>query len=1020
MMKEQGISEFVIMPFWPLRIGYCEGVWWDRIALALEFCAKEAMRAWIYDDYSWPSGACGGKLLRDMPWTRNVVMGYLTLEVAPGATASAEIEGTLLAASALTPDHKIADITHEAGCTGQAGRQTTATVEWRNRFGGPVRVYLFVRNVCDELLNFGVGAPWSWAQRGYLNTLDPDAVEAFVESTYEEYARRFASSFGREIVGFFTDEPSLSYYGTAYGTTSLPYTDGFFDLFRERRGYDLRPRLPELLQDTGDFRKTRVDYWSLITERFTTSYHRTLRRWCDRHRLLLTGHPVWEEAIGWNIVHSGDMHEGNKWYHAPGFDLLQTNTGFDHGFQEKSIHIGIAPGALNVTAKIEESTARHSGAPRMMCEAYGVGSWALTLEDQKKATDWITGMGASLIVDCLLPHATHGFIRNRVCGKNFHTPWWHHYHIFNAYAARMCAIAAECPLKAGIGVLFPMRNAHALFNEALRPNRFLLCEENRRTPWGIMQESVYFVSEELLRLHWDYDLVFDSVLDACRVEAGKLVAPHSAYSVLVLPGVSCLTAAQLDKITEFACSGGTLVLVAAVPEFSSDGSAGVKEGMAKLLQMGNVISLPHAAVLDRDSAALDRALLGVLPKEVSIEGPGARDIMKVHRVHGTHDVVLLANQSPERVRVGIALSLGGPVEVWDAFTARRFAAALGQDPVRRLDYEFAPHESVFLVAGPVTEPDSRLPPIHSKSWRMQRVTDRQTLGGAWEFSPEGGNMFLPDWMVRVDKDDTGESLGWHRDEADEGWLPSQWSEAEVHLDPDVNRCYWLKTRITLSGACPDMGLVVDLRSECEGVFVNGARAAGPVPCTLWDPENGRYDIGAHMTAGENTLVVKNRIPKWHGSSKTVYIVDYRDIDPPVLVGQFEHDEGTSLVPALDAKRRVLSGSWHTQGYRNFAGTGIYQRTVRVDALAEGERVWLDLGRVGDVAEVRLNGRHVETLLVPPYEAELTGHIVAGENQLEIRVTNNFGNLMFGMWTGRIRHFTSAGLLTEPTLIRTGN
>ncbi|MBG0858845.1 MAG: hypothetical protein IQL11_05030, partial [Bacteroidales bacterium] len=61
----------------------------------------------------------------------------------------------------------------------------------------------------------------------------------------------------------------------------------------------------------------------------------------------------------------------------------------------------------------------------------------------------------------------------------------------------------------------------------------------------------------------------------------------------------------------------------------------------------------------------------------------------------------------------------------------------------------------------------------------------------------------------------------------------------------------------------------------------------------------------------------------------------------------------------------------------------------------GNRILLDLGKVGDIAVVKLNGMPVDTLWKPPYQADITGHLKIGENQLEIKVTNQWTNRLLG-------------------------
>ena len=80
----------------------------------------------------------------------------------------------------------------------------------------------------------------------------------------------------------------------------------------------------------------------------------------------------------------------------------------------------------------------------------------------------------------------------------------------------------------------------------------------------------------------------------------------------------------------------------------------------------------------------------------------------------------------------------------------------------------------------------------------------------------------------------------------------------------------------------------------------------------------------------------------------------------------------------------------------FSGTAIYTKTIDVPAAAaSSKRILLDFGTVGEVAEVFLNGKSVGTYWDPPMQADVTGSIKAGANQIEIRVTNLWINRLKG-------------------------
>ena len=67
----------------------------------------------------------------------------------------------------------------------------------------------------------------------------------------------------------------------------------------------------------------------------------------------------------------------------------------------------------------------------------------------------------------------------------------------------------------------------------------------------------------------------------------------------------------------------------------------------------------------------------------------------------------------------------------------------------------------------------------------------------------------------------------------------------------------------------------------------------------------------------------------------------------------------------------------------------------MNAVALRARTILDLGEMKDIAEVRVNGKSAGVLWYPPYRADITELLVAGENDLEILVTNNWVNRLIG-------------------------
>jgi hypothetical protein len=96
-------------------------------------------------------------------------------------------------------------------------------------------------------------------------------------------------------------------------------------------------------------------------------------------------------------------------------------------------------------------------------------------------------------------------------------------------------------------------------------------------------------------------------------------------------------------------------------------------------------------------------------------------------------------------------------------------------------------------------------------------------------------------------------------------------------------------------------------------------------------------------------------------------------------------------------------SWTAQrdeGVKFFSGTATYTTTFPAPReLTAGSspeaRVWLDLGAVGDLADVALNGRPLGLLWKAPYRVDITDALRAGDNRLEVKVTNQWTNRIAG-------------------------
>jgi len=127
--------------------------------------------------------------------------------------------------------------------------------------------------------------------------------------------------------------------------------------------------------------------------------------------------------------------------------------------------------------------------------------------------------------------------------------------------------------------------------------------------------------------------------------------------------------------------------------------------------------------------------------------------------------------------------------------------------------------------------------------------------------------------------------------------------------------------------------------------------------------------------------------------------------------------GTGKQETADLRWHQLVDWSQEQGLRNFSGRGTYTThfSLAVSAFGKGRHVWLRLGEVKDVAEIKVNGKRGPTLLVHPYESDITELVRPGDNTLEITVVNSLNNAM----AARPRPKPIPGVPTAPPTILPG-
>ncbi len=82
------------------------------------------------------------------------------------------------------------------------------------------------------------------------------------------------------------------------------------------------------------------------------------------------------------------------------------------------------------------------------------------------------------------------------------------------------------------------------------------------------------------------------------------------------------------------------------------------------------------------------------------------------------------------------------------------------------------------------------------------------------------------------------------------------------------------------------------------------------------------------------------------------------------------------------------------GIKYYSGTAVYHQTFNVPDLKK-RQTWLDLGKVKNMARIRLNGKDLGVVWTAPWQVDITGVVKQTDNELEIEVVNLWPNRLIG-------------------------
>jgi len=562
-MHSQGVDGFFIHPRQGLGVSYLSEEWFAKVGVAVDAAKRLGMEVWLYDEYTYPSGAAGGRIMIEHPELMARNLKILTEDITGGKRVSFDYEwGKVLDVTAvpmvcgeLNWDERVKlDEYVGAIYPGMAYQDSGLTSYNKKRFfsegckwnltwdapAGDWRIYFSLEVEMRSFKYFDT----------FIDPVNPEAVRLFIEYTHELYRKHFGHEFGKTIKGIFADETTpWGYEG------QLPWSPIMPNLYKQAVGRDICPLLPVLVDDMGgDTSVIRRDFFKIITDAFIENFDGQICRWCEKHGLISTGEKP--------ILTVGQL----KYSHIPGVDAGHHKAG-------DLLPIGGADRPwFRAMPKIAASAAHFYHDDRSMVEAFHSLGWDVTMQDLKYSIDVFSVCGLNVIVPHAYFYSTDGMRKHDAPPSCFfQLPQWKY---TGALSQHMLDTWRHLQGRRLVDVLL-LDNSTSFYTMGRKD----LAEKNE------YRQAFADLHEALLLNQHDFYVIDPEMLVESEIADKKIIVNDEAFKVLIIGPGKCFDEDILAYAQRFEKSGGAVVragldvaevvkqvrqAVAPVYEFASD------------------------------------------------------------------------------------------------------------------------------------------------------------------------------------------------------------------------------------------------------------------------------------------------------------------------------------------------------------------------------------------------------------------------------------------------------------------
>ena len=539
---------------------YLTPAYFENVKIAVDEAKKRDMHLFFDDDGGYPSGFAGGKFSEERPDLRMKALGPTEqTPVAPGQIFTHAIDEKTICALAVNLDTGATDVIEPAA--GQVAWTAPAAGHWAVAL--PQWVF---RSGVTRSANNKSGAKDS--EHSLMDYLNPEAGRAFINWTFDAYKQAVGADFGSTVFGFRGDE-------AAYGFN--PWTPNFPAEFQARKGYDVRPYLPQiaaiqigrvgrraaptpLVLDAAH--RAYADYCDVWSDLFAKNFFSAGALWCSANNLEMQTHIEHEEILPQLAIADGDFYKCMRDIEVPGIDVIWHQVWND---------------VVADFPKLASSATHLNGHPQAMSESFAAMTAPYPAPNLEEA-GWIVNHQIALGINhfefmslrssAAPPPGSPGFpprpemkqmdpSRAPMTGRGV-APLGYRYisdpkfPALAAYTNRTTYVLTQGRPAAQIGVYIP--SSSFWFGDSGTNKAFLA------------------IVHSLLQHQRDLDFVDEYALTtSLRLQGDQLInLSGQGYRAIVIPPVVAISQAAIDRLKAFAASGGKVIFVGGAPKLVMD------------------------------------------------------------------------------------------------------------------------------------------------------------------------------------------------------------------------------------------------------------------------------------------------------------------------------------------------------------------------------------------------------------------------------------------------------------------